>query len=420
MTARIPSPEHRPPSRLWPLLFALLLSACGGGADKDPTVAVTATATAAPTAKILAAGGATGDSASVASATRKAVSVAASLRAKRGNVSTAAVATTVGPLRFTRQAGAPVTVTQTFSSCGGGCQLVVLNGDSDGSNRVSAATVYLNGQRVLAPKDFNQKVARLVVPIEAADATEIRVVLQSAPGAYLTVTVECSSFVALAIEDAPGIGVSTWDDGMVALAFPLVNEGTLAALGVRLTAMSAAPGNYQGPRPLAYTVGDIGPEEMQAVDGYFSGIGTSDSFPLRVNGTYQVGGATCSFEARANVVKPAAAAPVLATPRAGRGAVAADGLLPAGPHRVAGLRAQRRVADADSRRAAAPAVSTHAGCHGPRHERRWRTRADLAQHQHARCRRAARPERRGHGRRCRARCVQHRHQLLDRRWCDLH
>ena len=316
MPTRSPSPDHRPTLRLWPLLFALLLSACGGGEDKGPTVAVTATvtATAVPTEKILAAGGAAGDSASVASATHKAVSVATSLRAKRGNVSTAAVATTVGPLRFTRQTGAPVTVTQTFSSCGGGCQLVVLNGDSDGSNRVSAATVYLNGQRVLAPADFNQRVARLVVPIEAADATEIRVVLQSAPGSYLTVTVECSSFVALAIEDAPGIGVSTWDDGTVALAFPLVNEGTLAALGVRLTAMSAAPGSYLGPRPLAYTVGDIGSEEMQSVDGYFSGLGTTASFPLRVSGTYQVGGATCPFDARANVVKPAAAAPVVATP----------------------------------------------------------------------------------------------------------
>lgn len=314
MTARIHSPGHRPPSRLWPLLFALLLSACGGGADNGPTVPATASAIAAPPATILAADGAAGLSAPEVSATRKAVAMAASLRAKRGNVSAAAVATTVGPLRFTRQTGAPVTVTQTFSQCGGGCQLVVLNGEPDGSNRVSAATVYLNGQKVLAPADFNQKVDRLVVPIEATDATEISVVLRSKPGSYLTVTVECAAFVALVIEDAPGIGVSTWDDGTVALAFPLVNEGPLAARGVKLTAMSAAPGSYQGPKPFAYTVGDIGPETMQSVDGYFSGLGTTASFPLRVSGTYQVGSATCPFEARANVVKPAAAGPVVATP----------------------------------------------------------------------------------------------------------
>jgi hypothetical protein len=222
---------------------------------------------------------------------------------------------TFGPKKYTRSTGAPQTFVDTFSRCAGGpCQLVVVNGDASGANRISSASIFLNGRQILGPSDFNQQVDRIVVPVSLEDSDELKVVLRSAPGSFLTISVECTTFASLAIEAGPGIGMSTWDDGTVSLAIPLVNEGSLEAKDVTITGITADAGSYQGPRPFAYVVGDIDPEEFRLLDAVFSNLSSAASFPLAVSGTYRVGAASCPFTAQSSITPPPAPAPVVATP----------------------------------------------------------------------------------------------------------
>jgi len=67
----------------------------------------------------------------------------------------AASSTTFGPKQYTRTAGPTQTFTEVFPRCAGApCQLVVTNGSADGSNRISSASIFLNGKQILGPGDF--------------------------------------------------------------------------------------------------------------------------------------------------------------------------------------------------------------------------------------------------------------------------
>ena len=220
-----------------------------------------------------------------------------------------------GPRRFTRGTGAPQTFAETFPRCAADpCRLVVVNGEPGGGQRVSSATIHLNGRLVLGPSDFNQRVERIVVPVSVADANQIRVELRSAPGSFLTITLQCESVADLQIEAQPGIGLSTWDDGTVSMAIPLVNEGTLPVTNVTVTGITAGAGTYQGPRPFAYAVGNLRREEFRLLDAMFGGLGGVPSFPLVVRGTFGLGAASCPFQVQRTIAPPAPPAPVTGTP----------------------------------------------------------------------------------------------------------
>ena len=70
--------------------------------------------------------------------------------------------TIFGPRQYTRSTGKPSTETESFTCppgyIGAGSTLRLINGDSQGSNRVSSAEIKINGVRIMGPKDFNQKV----------------------------------------------------------------------------------------------------------------------------------------------------------------------------------------------------------------------------------------------------------------------
>src|SRR5713101_7997501 len=128
--------------------------------------------------------------------------------------SAAQLAPTFGPKRYTRTAGRPQTFTETFPRCGGApCQLVVVNGSADGSHRVSVASIFLDGVRILGPSDFNQQVCRIVKPVALAGNNQITIMLASKPGSFLTIDVECASFAALRIAQPPGVVSSIWQNG---------------------------------------------------------------------------------------------------------------------------------------------------------------------------------------------------------------
>src|SRR5215813_8779914 len=98
-----------------------------------------------------------------------------------------------GPQRFTRLTGQPVNVVQTFSLPADAIapfSIQIENGAPEGSNRVSSATIKLNGTDLFTPGDFNQNVSSLQKPITTLTATNtLEVKLTSAAGSYLTITV---------------------------------------------------------------------------------------------------------------------------------------------------------------------------------------------------------------------------------------
>jgi hypothetical protein len=181
----------------------------------------------------------------------------------------------------------------------------VINGAADGSHRVSSASVLLNGVEILGSQDFNQRVDKLVVPVALKDSDQVQVVLKSAPGSYLTISVECANFAAPGIADDVGVISSIWDDGTVSLSLGLANDGNVPAQNVSITGMSAGGGTYLGPTAFAYSAGTIDPDESQQLYAQFTNLDGHVAFPLTVTGTYQFGSAVCSFQSQATVQPPA-------------------------------------------------------------------------------------------------------------------
>lgn len=96
-----------------------------------------------------------------------------------------------GPQRFTRLTGQPVNVVVNFSIPADAIapySVLVENGAPNGSNRVSSATIKLNGTALYSPNDFNQNVGTLTKPVTLNPANTLEVQLTSAAGSYLTIT----------------------------------------------------------------------------------------------------------------------------------------------------------------------------------------------------------------------------------------
>jgi RHS repeat-associated protein len=99
--------------------------------------------------------------------------------------------TVYGPQRFTRNAGEPVNVVENFSIPADAIapfSVLVENGAPGGSNRVSSATLKLNGTNLYKANDFSQSVASLTKPVTLAATNVLEVKLASAQGSYLTIT----------------------------------------------------------------------------------------------------------------------------------------------------------------------------------------------------------------------------------------
>jgi hypothetical protein len=251
-----------------------------------------------------------------------AAALAASMTRSAG---AAAMVPAFGPTRYTRTAGPPQTFTETFEHCGTAqCRIVVINGNADGTNRVSSATIFVNGVLIAGPRDFNQRVSRIVKPVALGDQNQIRIKLASKPGSFLTVAVECvASPVTLA---AGGAGVNLLNPSTLLSALSILNNGTAAAANVQLTAITLTGGTLTSPASLPFGLGTIPAGGSAVLNASFSGaFAPLDSHALVVNGTYAVGAATYCFTLETNLVVPPAApgsAPL--------------GTVSVGPHQVTG------------------------------------------------------------------------------------
>lgn len=97
-----------------------------------------------------------------------------------------------GPTQYLRTAGPPNQYTDTVSLPAGATApflLHIVNGNPNGTNRVSSAHVTRNGTEVVGPSEFSQNVAVIdrTVSLQATNTLAVR--LTSAPGSFLTISV---------------------------------------------------------------------------------------------------------------------------------------------------------------------------------------------------------------------------------------
>ncbi|HRB81419.1 MAG TPA: DUF6531 domain-containing protein, partial [Nitrospira sp.] len=97
-----------------------------------------------------------------------------------------------GPIQYTRTAGPPDQFTATFALPTGTTApytIHIVNGNADGTKRVSSGTIKLNGIQIAGPNDFGQNVAVIdrAVTLQTNNTLEVR--LTSAPGSVLTISV---------------------------------------------------------------------------------------------------------------------------------------------------------------------------------------------------------------------------------------
>ena len=88
---------------------------------------------------------------------------------------------------FYRQTGAPAAQSESFDADPGSYLLRIVNGEPDGANRVSSATLTLNGETVITQNAFNQNAHVIEVPVTLAAANTLSATLNGAPGGNITV-----------------------------------------------------------------------------------------------------------------------------------------------------------------------------------------------------------------------------------------
>ena len=100
--------------------------------------------------------------------------------------------TIFGPRRFDRTTGPPNQYLEQFSLPPGVTSpytLHIQNGEPNGSNHISSATVKLNGKEILSQNDLNQNVASLDRTVSLTNLNTLEVRLTSNPGSYLIIDV---------------------------------------------------------------------------------------------------------------------------------------------------------------------------------------------------------------------------------------
>jgi len=99
----------------------------------------------------------------------------------------------LSPKTYTRTTAQPNSYAESFANCEPQSQynLIVMNGNTDGSQRLSSATILLNGQKVLRANELNQNVDKVIKPVSVQADNSLEVRLASGPSGKLTVSIEC-------------------------------------------------------------------------------------------------------------------------------------------------------------------------------------------------------------------------------------
>jgi hypothetical protein len=212
-----------------------------------------------------------------------------------------------GPTQYTRIAGRPQTFNDTIQHCGtSACQIVVTNGNPDGTNRLSSASIFLNGTQIVGARDLNQQVDTIVRPVQLAETNDITVKIASNKGGFLTVRAECATSPASLSLGPPGVNLL--DPTTILSAVPIANTGTVPAENVKLTSVLLSDKALTIPPSLPVDLGTISSPGSVVFNSTFSGtFSPMASYPLELKGTYDTGDATYCFDLSTDLMVPPAA-----------------------------------------------------------------------------------------------------------------
>src|SRR3990172_7283543 len=97
-----------------------------------------------------------------------------------------------GPNKYTRTTGAPNTYQDIFQACKTGAiyNLIVENGE-EGKDRLSSASLSLNGQEIVREDEFNQEIDKIEKTIYLQQKNTLNIKLASGPSGFIKVSVYC-------------------------------------------------------------------------------------------------------------------------------------------------------------------------------------------------------------------------------------
>jgi len=97
-----------------------------------------------------------------------------------------------GPNKYTRTTGAPNTYQDIFQACNTGAiyNLIVENGE-EGKDRLSSASLSLNGQEIVREDEFNQEIDKIEKTIYLQQKNTLNIKLASGPSGFIKVSVYC-------------------------------------------------------------------------------------------------------------------------------------------------------------------------------------------------------------------------------------
>jgi hypothetical protein len=95
-----------------------------------------------------------------------------------------------GPTIYERSKGSPITETKVFGSPVEGSDFVLKidNGNDFDNHRVTSGTIFLNGEQLVGPSDFNEQVEWIERTVSLLYTNELSVKLAGAPGDFLTIS----------------------------------------------------------------------------------------------------------------------------------------------------------------------------------------------------------------------------------------
>ena len=101
--------------------------------------------------------------------------------------------TRFGPEQYIRTSGQPNVYADSFSARAGTGRLIILNGSQSGNKKidyaVSSAHVYLNGEEIFGPQNFNKNTYYLEASVNLFTENTLSIKLASKPGSYITLQV---------------------------------------------------------------------------------------------------------------------------------------------------------------------------------------------------------------------------------------
>ena len=147
-----------------------------------------------------------------------------------------------GPETFTRTSGTPTTDTRTFSISSTAAApyfLHIVNGNNDGTQRISSGTITLNGVTIVSGSDLSQQVASLVTQVSLSSQNTLAVTLAAKPNGFLSIRITATDTTPPAITiNSPAPGLITRDTTVAVMGSVQDETPTTVTVNGQLASMN--------------------------------------------------------------------------------------------------------------------------------------------------------------------------------------